>query len=401
MTRPSESVCIAVIDAIVSMPLDDDGTADRKELETTAIRREEFAKQALSRYCEDYPVPGSEGATYNAITDGLLLLGNDAVAWLLSKGHLVELALGRIGWGRPMKVGGKPYLPGAAREEDLWHSIRRVTPKRLELIRESMTELGDLREYFPVLKDVEGNVVDGRHRLAIDENWPAMRIKVPLAQRVAAAVAANRSNAWTAEDWQRLRHHREMTHGKHNAVQWIARMALLEDHERSNSEIARTTGVDDKVIARIRKEMEETSVIPSWITPKGGRPRSDGTPAQPRSPASKATPALIAELENLMEQGAPVPRSALAAKYDVGESVVQDEAIAARGRKQGREQAEQERQERVRVAAEAAEQERQRNQHLLAEWRGYLDKTVQEYREAPAVVLDDLLRRLTDLRRAL
>jgi hypothetical protein len=259
--RPHESVCIAVIDAIVSLGTADDGSVDRYELESTALRREEFAKTALSRYGQDHTLPQGEGERYNAIGDGLLLLAAEAVTWLLAKGNLAEADSGRVRLSKPLKVDGKPYVPGAAREEDLFHSIRRVTPKRLELIQQSMAELGDLREYFPVLRDTEGNVVDGRHRLEIDPNWPAMQIRVPVDLRVAAAVAANRTNAWSLEDWKRLKHHREISHGSREAGRTIVRLALLEDAARPDREIARLTGVSHHTVASVRRELEETGQV--------------------------------------------------------------------------------------------------------------------------------------------
>jgi hypothetical protein len=34
-----------------------------------------------------------------------------------------------------------------------------------------------VRRLYPILLDRHGNVIDGRHRLAADENWPKMRLE--------------------------------------------------------------------------------------------------------------------------------------------------------------------------------------------------------------------------------
>ena len=46
--------------------------------------------------------------------------------------------------------------------------------------------------------------MDGRHRREIDPEWPASRMRVSAEQRVAAAAAANRTNAWSERDWKTL-----------------------------------------------------------------------------------------------------------------------------------------------------------------------------------------------------
>lgn len=98
---------------------------------------------------------------------------------------------------------------------------------------------------------------------------------------MAAAVAANRSNAWDSEDWTRLSQRAEAVHGKRVAGSELARLALLEDHERSNRVIGALVGCSEGTIRTVRGELENTAQI-TQFRGTDGRPRKDGSPAQPR-----------------------------------------------------------------------------------------------------------------------
>ena len=133
------------------------------------------------------------------------------------------------------------------------HGFRHVTKDRMDLIRESMELLGDLRDYFPVLLDTEGNVIDGRHRRAIDPAWPESPKRVQPEDRVSAGLAANRTNAWTGKDWKDLRAKAEAEHGKQEAARVVIRLALLEDASRSNRQIAELVGADKNTVESVRE----------------------------------------------------------------------------------------------------------------------------------------------------
>jgi protein gp37 len=277
--KPRESVCAAILDAVV-LDAGEDGRASREKLEQTAVRSEAFANVAWHRWLTDHPdVPDvshlKPGEQSNAIDEGLRLLAAEAVSWLVANGHLAE-SDGHVHLGS-RQFGS--YVPGTNREADLFYSMRRVTPARMELIRESMRELGDLRAYFPVLVDAQGDVVDGRHRRAIDPDWPAARMQVPRESRLAVATAANRSSAWTRRDWQQLVQHRQHTSSRHDAVRAVVRLALREDHERSNRKIAELIGAHHETVAVVRKDLETTGEIRQWSAP---RSRGGGGGSQPR-----------------------------------------------------------------------------------------------------------------------
>ncbi len=142
---------------------------------------------------------------------------------------------------------------------------RRVTPGRKELILESMRLLGDLREYFPVLEDEQGNVVDGHHRREIDPSWPARQDRVPMDKRLAVSIAANRTNAWTSDDWKGLRERVEATQNKTDATRTLIGLALREDASRSNRAIAELVGASHPTVAEVRQDLENFSKLEERI----------------------------------------------------------------------------------------------------------------------------------------
>lgn len=111
---------------------------------------------------------------------------------------------------------------------------RRVTPKRIELLRESIAEVGDLRRYFPVLEDEDGNVVDGHVRRAYDPAWPAAEKRVPCDVVATVYAAANRANPWTVDHWEILRanHAVFVRNRKAAAVEHVRLAALRGESEQ-------------------------------------------------------------------------------------------------------------------------------------------------------------------------
>jgi transposase len=325
---PSDEVSAAVLDAVVSMAVAEDGSVVRTELEQTAIRRESFANLAWARYQAEHPQVISNGSDqYDAVSEGLRLLAVETISWLVEHQHLAEIDEDRVRLGpKPLlthAVGAtdkkrQPYVPGTNREADLFAGVRRVTEARKELILQSIAELGDLREFFPVLEDDAGNIVDGRHRRAIDPDWPASRVRVPQDQRVAVATAANRSNAWTKKDWDDMLAYRKHVVGERQAKRVLARLALLEDHERSNRVISDLTGANQHVVAEIRAELEDIALIAQYRG-SAGKPRKDGTPAQSQKPPpNKIADAKVARINAAFGSGST--EAEVAAKFGISKS---------------------------------------------------------------------------------
>jgi hypothetical protein len=297
--RPDDTVATALIDAVVSGPLLDSGGVDRTAVECAAAVSSIADNLAADTYREHSgAVVPRDGAQLSALEEGRRILAVEGVAWLLDNGYLRTvgehgLALSRVYQVRSGDGEYVPYIPGTYQEEGLFRQMRRPIPERIDLIRESIERLGDLREFFPVLEDEDGNVVDGRHRRALDPNWPAAERRVPRGKRVAAAVAANRTNAWTAEDWKRLKEHAEFVLGKALAAKELARLALLEDHERSNRSIADLVGCAEGTVRQARRELEKTAQI-TQFSGKGGRPKGSKD-TKPRKSVNRAKQEAVAE----------------------------------------------------------------------------------------------------------
>ena len=211
---------------------------------------------------------------------------------------------------------------------------RRVTTARKELILESMRQLGDLRDYFPVLLDEQGNVVDGRHRREIDPDWPASRTRVPAEKRLAVAAAANRTNGWSEKDWKALLDRTtETTSKKTEAVRTLTRLALLEDASRSNATIARLVGSSDHTVANVRTELEETSQI-ARLEAKGGRGVTTGiqNSHSDRWVPDNTAEVITQEAQRRLEAGEPTDFRGLARQHGVGEAFVQQRIAVAKDR---------------------------------------------------------------------
>lgn len=104
-----------------------------------------------------------------------------------------------------------------------------------------------------------------------------------------------------------------------------------------------------------------------------------------------------AEIRKRVRSREPLQRDRLAAEFGVSEMFVRGTATA----EEALWRSELDAAERTRAAEADIERERMRNGHLLAEWVDRENVAVAVFREAPAVVLDDLMRRLADIRRAL
>ncbi len=265
LPRPHDTVVTALLDAVATGPVLPSGGIDRTAVEQARTVASIADNLAMQRYQQDHPrAVHGDGARSNALEEGRRLLAVEGTTWLIERGYLTLVDEHSLALTKPFTPkDGKRYKPGHDREEDLFHSIRRPTPGRLDLLRQSIATFGDLREWFPVLLDEDGNVVDGRHRRALDQEWPEARARVPRDIRVSVAVVANRVNAWTAQDWQRLRVHAEFQMGKQAANRELIRMALREDASRSDRQIASLVGCDHKTVADVKAEnFEEGGEIP-------------------------------------------------------------------------------------------------------------------------------------------
>jgi hypothetical protein len=215
---------------------------------------------------------------------------------------------------------------------------RRVTTARKELILESMRQLGDLRDYFPVLLDEQGNVVDGRHRREIDPDWPASRTRVPAEKRLAAAAAANRTNGWSEKDWKALLDKVTDTTGrKTEAVRTLIRLALLEDANRSNRSIAALVGCDHQTVQPVRNELESRGEIPHYSFAGGDSVSQGITTGTPNSHSDRWVPedtaeAVTQEAQRRLEAGEPTDFRGLAAQFGVGQPFVQQRIAVAKDR---------------------------------------------------------------------
>jgi hypothetical protein len=270
---------------------------------------------------------------------------------------------------------------------------RRVTTARKELIFESIRQLGDLRDFFPVLLDEQGNVVDGRHRREIDPDWPASRMRVPAEQRVAAAAAANRTNAWSERDWKTLLEKvTETTGRKTEAVRTLIRLALLEDASRSDREIGRLVGCSQTTVGQVRRDLEETDQIGQFDR-KGGRGITTGTPNNhsDRWVREETVEAVTREAQRRLEAGEPTDFRELADRFGVGRPFAQQRIAVAKDRVE---------QAARRPEAEAPEPSAsswrsgpavspadlmQRISHLLKRWEGESDDTASELEELEAL----------------
>jgi hypothetical protein len=156
-----ETVATALLDAVAGGPVIPTGGVLRSAVETGEAVSSVANNLAVGRYLVKHPgmVLDPTEPRISAIREGRELLAADGVAWLLKHGHLrIVNDGGGLALDKPYRVRTGPgttaaYVPGSQREEELFRRMRGTTPKRLDLLRESIAMLGDLREWFPVLED--------------------------------------------------------------------------------------------------------------------------------------------------------------------------------------------------------------------------------------------------------
>jgi hypothetical protein len=319
-----------ILDA-VQLGAGDDGMVSRQLVEETAFKPGTWVSLGWDRYQKDHPGQNPDDSGADAIAEGLRLEAADTISWLVRQGYLdesdghIRLSAKRLG----------SYVPGTVRENDLLQGsvLRTVTPARVNLIRESMQLLGDLRAYFPILLDEDGEIVDGRHRHAIDPDWPAARTRVPRENRAIVAMAANRSSAWPRKDWDRLREVIAEHFGRQAASGRLARLALLENHERSDRDIAKLVGASPSTVGAVRRELEDNVQLGHYSGQRG-RPRADGQPAQPREKLDDH-PGLLEEAYRRVSTGEPSDYKSLMELFGVTQYMAQKAVDRAKERARG------------------------------------------------------------------
>jgi hypothetical protein len=174
--------------------------------------------------------------------------------------------------------------------------LRPVDPTRLAEIRDSIAEFGDFREDFPVLVDRDGNVLDGRHRRAIDPAWPERVSKAATSDEAAlqVALAANMSAAWSKREWSALARVRDAVggvSGKRARQRELIEAVLLEEPELSHNAIAKRLDVSPHTVAEVCKM--QTSECRHGLSGPGAR--TDRERIQEPSPEMQARRELVRE----------------------------------------------------------------------------------------------------------
>jgi hypothetical protein len=169
----------------------------------------------------------------------------------------------------------------------------------VDRIVQSVEELGNHSEDFPIEKDPLGTILSGRHReragRRLDFEWPVRVLQTTsYEESLQIALAANRAAPWSEEDLRRGMVC--LTRLKKNA---LIIEALKEDDARdehqSNSEIGRQTGTSHSTVAKVREDLEATCQIGGWEN-KGGGNHTGPLPSKPREPDPIMTESQIRDL---------------------------------------------------------------------------------------------------------
>ena len=153
--------------------------------------------------------------------------------------------------------------------------LRPVEPEHVAALAESMRAFGYM-EAFPVLVDLGGRILDGRHRMAAarQAGVEVTEQLVPVSDRadaLAVAWLANEGRPWSPDDRKRIA---ELMTAKDGSTAEVAkvlsragRRALIEARLREHPEwsdrlIASKLGCDHKTAAAVRRQLEATGEIP-------------------------------------------------------------------------------------------------------------------------------------------
>jgi hypothetical protein len=158
--------------------------------------------------------------------------------------------------------------------------LRPVSEENVERIIRSISELGNHSEDFPIEIDSFGTLLSGWHRRRVGEilgfHWPDRLVHTSShTESLELALAANRGKPWSPEELEKAM---RCFSRKEKTALVVAE--LESDAARSNSEVARQSGVDGKTVARIREELEATARIPRFHNSGGGN-HTGSLPSKP------------------------------------------------------------------------------------------------------------------------
>jgi hypothetical protein len=179
--------------------------------------------------------------------------------------------------------------------------LRPVDARRLAEIRESIAEFGDFRDDFPVLVDREGNVLDGRHRRALDPAWPERVSKAATSDEAAlqVALAANMSAAWSKREWSALARVRDAVggvSGKRARQRELIKSMLLEEPDLSHNAIAKRLEVSHTTVDMVcAEEVANLATSPCRHGRTGQGARTDRERSQEPKPEMRARRELVLE----------------------------------------------------------------------------------------------------------
>lgn len=159
--------------------------------------------------------------------------------------------------------------------------IRPVSRDQVERIRESL--LAGVPRLYKVLVDKHGHVLDGKHRLAADPDWPQAQVSEAADDISALAVAraANMGQPLPPKVAATIDRVLGDSRAVREAQRGRIRAALVEDASRSNRQIAEIIGCGKDTVRDERSLLEQTGEL-SQFSQTGGRGIRTGTPAESR-----------------------------------------------------------------------------------------------------------------------
>jgi hypothetical protein len=164
-------------------------------------------------------------------------------------------------------------LAAEFREQAGTSALRKLTEVEYEALRDSIEEHGQIVE---ILADVDGNIIDGRHR-----NRACRELNLePRIHYLPAGTSADELKSLSlVVNLAR----RQLTAGDRRG---IIRDQLLRDASRSDRAIAAAVGVDHKTVAAVRSELEAAGEVGKFPTRIG----ADGVAQPAARPPREPTP---------------------------------------------------------------------------------------------------------------
>jgi DNA-binding CsgD family transcriptional regulator len=160
--------------------------------------------------------------------------------------------------------------------------IRKIDPKNVGAIIKSVQDHGlqdDIK--FKIALDEDGRVLGGRHRLEaakqLGMEWPT-RVIIGLdeQEKIDFAIADNAGSGWSDKDHARFEKD-GLEGGKAMRLRDGITKLLLENHKRSNQEIAKIAWCSENAVAAVRHQLEGRGQIEIWRTAVGPPPKRGGS----------------------------------------------------------------------------------------------------------------------------